>query len=483
MCNEFLSWLLQASLKASVIILIVLLLRWLFKDRINAKWYVIMWTIVALRLILPWAPNTRTSMFNIIDINSSDIQGVLVYIENYTESKHPTVESDEVGNKSFVYPGECQKQDSGIKDLSERYAEKESVLKSRNIIGDVDESENGTGAVQNSVSYISGYDISYKPHTAPLVFWSLIIWIGGVLTFYSYIIISNIKFYKKTNDRRLIIDTRIWRIAKQCKKQLRIKKSILLYETGAVEEPCIYGLVNPVILLPKNMMNTLSDVEVRCVLTHELIHYKKKDNILNLLIMIISGMHWFNPLVHTAFLAMKHDNELLCDYITLKHMSGERYTYGKTLLKLACSSAQNKLVILESIIGSKKGLKQRITRIAKNKGYGAFWSLIAVLMIIVVGCTGLSNEQKLTETEKFANLEPVKLNLYTRGYGDKLPEVEDILKEIEQRLSDTLRITPVFHWIPSENYMDEIKRLISSGEDIDAYDVTSIMGNKRCWIF
>ena len=97
MCNEFLSWLLQASLKASVIILIVLLLRWLFKDRINAKWYVIMWAIVALRLILPWAPNTRTSMFNIIDITSNDIQRVLVYIENYTESKQPTIESDEVG--------------------------------------------------------------------------------------------------------------------------------------------------------------------------------------------------------------------------------------------------------------------------------------------------------------------------------------------------------------------------------------------------
>ncbi|NMB95229.1 MAG: extracellular solute-binding protein, partial [Clostridiaceae bacterium] len=317
-----------------------------------------------------------------------------------------------------------------------------------------------------------------KPHTAPLVFWTLIFWIAGILIFYSYIIIFNIKFYRKTNDRKLITDERIWHIAEQCRKQLRIKKPIPLFETGAVEEPCIYGLLNPVILVPKNMINTLSDIEVRCVLTHEFIHYKKKDNIFNLFTMIINSIHWFNPLVHIAFFVMRHDNELLCDYRSLKHMAGERYAYEKTLLKLACSQGYNKLVISESIVGNKKGLKERIVRIAKNTGYRAIWSVVAVLMIIVVGCTGLSNEKEPAEAERYANLEPVKLNFYTRGYSDKPPEIGDILKEIELRLADSLMITPVFHWIPYENYTDELKRLISSGEDVDAftdYGIYSVM--------
>ncbi|MCE0523116.1 MAG: hypothetical protein LV480_09420 [Methylacidiphilales bacterium] len=46
-------WLLEASWQASVLVLLVLLLQWTLRGRLNPRWHHALWLLVVLRLVLP----------------------------------------------------------------------------------------------------------------------------------------------------------------------------------------------------------------------------------------------------------------------------------------------------------------------------------------------------------------------------------------------------------------------------------------------
>jgi bla regulator protein blaR1 len=57
--GAFAGWLLQSSLQASALILVVLAVGWILRHRISAHWRVGLWLLVVLRLLLPWTPESR----------------------------------------------------------------------------------------------------------------------------------------------------------------------------------------------------------------------------------------------------------------------------------------------------------------------------------------------------------------------------------------------------------------------------------------
>jgi ABC-type glycerol-3-phosphate transport system substrate-binding protein len=126
--------------------------------------------------------------------------------------------------------------------------------------------------------------------------------------------------------------------------------------------------------------------------------------------------------------------------------------------------------LAEGLGGEKRRLKERMERIARRTRSTIGWSLAAILVIVVVGCSGLSDE-KPEQVINPLKLKPVTLNFYTRLFADRAPESEEenFLKSIEGELADALNISLVFHWVPYENYYDEISKLVTSGEAVDAF--------------
>ncbi|MDD4237990.1 MAG: M56 family metallopeptidase, partial [Desulfotomaculaceae bacterium] len=116
--------------------------------------------------------------------------------------------------------------------------------------------------------------------------------------------------------------------------------------------------------------------------------------------------YWFNPLVWVAAIMSKRDCELACDYGVIKELDeGDRLTYGKTLVDLISQRGQknNVLCIATTMYGSAKGIKERITMIAKNKKMKAT-TLFTVLLIMILsaGCTFTTAETNDTNINDFA---------------------------------------------------------------------------------
>ena len=115
------------------------------------------------------------------------------------------------------------------------------------------------------------------------------------------------------------------------KGAVHIKDNI--YRSDKVLSPAVYGIIEPKIILPAGIADT------DCILLHERVHVRRRDNLWRVLAVLTACVHWFNPLVWIFLKCFFADMELACDAGVLKKLDDdERKTYASALL--ACSAGK-----------------------------------------------------------------------------------------------------------------------------------------------
>ncbi len=161
-----------------------------------------------------------------------------------------------------------------------------------------------------------------------------------------------------------------------------LRRTVQLRRSDRVAAPLTYGLVHPVVLLPKGM--DWSDRErVRYVLTHEFIHIRRLDGAWKLLLTLALCLHWFNPLVWVMYALANRDLELSCDENVVRAFGAEaRQGYALTLLSM--EEGRSGLRPLCNHF-SKNAIEERIHAIMNMKKT-TVWAIAAAL-VVVVGVT------------------------------------------------------------------------------------------------
>ena len=85
-------------------------------------------------------------------------------------------------------------------------------------------------------------------------------------------------------------------------------------------------------------MEKFSDSEVELLLTHEFIHYRSGDGLVNILTLIFWPFCWFNLFFIAARRHLRINCELACDAEVLKRYPDRLREYGNLLLKFAGSA-------------------------------------------------------------------------------------------------------------------------------------------------
>lgn len=130
-----------------------------------------------------------------------------------------------------------------------------------------------------------------------------------------------------------------------------------IYEAENIKSPFVLGVFNPGIYLPIGM----SEKEKSYVILHEQTHIQRRDHIVKLTAYFILCLHWFNPLVWTAFLLMGVDMEMSCDERVLKEMGDEmKKDYSLSLLSLA---TERRIIGGSPLAFGEGGIKERIKNI------------------------------------------------------------------------------------------------------------------------
>ena len=152
-------------------------------------------------------------------------------------------------------------------------------------------------------------DVSYKINRT-LVEILGTIWFFGVFGLFLRIVCWNVQFWRKIRRSQLVANQDVLTLFNQCKKIMKISKSIGLVEANNIKIPLLYGMIHPCILIPNNTSETLTQNNLMHVFLHELAHYKRKDIYMSLLFTIVQVVHWFNPVIWYAMYRMRRDREL-----------------------------------------------------------------------------------------------------------------------------------------------------------------------------
>lgn len=192
---------------------------------------------------------------------------------------------------------------------------------------------------------------------------------------------------KNKNDNLLVDDTKTLKIFNECKEKFKIKADIKLILQNEIKTPVIFGVTSPMLLITKEIEN-LSENELKYVLMHELIHYKKMDTIIYQVINILKCVYWFNPILWHIFNKLKNDLEYATDEIVVDILK-DRKKYCKVLLKISQIGTENYADIL-TIYNGKKELERRILML-KNSDKASIASVcVVVLLVVILGIASTS---------------------------------------------------------------------------------------------
>ena len=165
--------------------------------------------------------------------------------------------------------------------------------------------------------------------------------------------------------------------------------------------PSILGLVLAgvwtagilIIYLPIHLISDCKPSEIRYILLHELQHYRHKDNLVNYLMILAGILYWFNPLVWTAFAAIRGDREIACDASVLRMLDKENYQdYGFALINFAEKLSHTVFPFSAGLGGSTKQIRRRILNIAAYRKPSALKMMknIAVYSLTAALLAGLA---------------------------------------------------------------------------------------------
>lgn len=258
-----------------------------------------------------------------------------------------------------------------------------------------------------------------------------IIWLSGVCIFSIRLIVSGISLYKlKKSAVPVTDDTVILNIYSECLELCNVRRyKPKLYYSSALSGAVIVGVFRPVIYIPRQINDCISDytiTDLRHILLHELQHFKRRDNAVNMFICIFCILYWFNPVVIYTLHTARHDREKACDNDVLQCL-GQSYAvkYGQTILRAAASRSSNSSSVSFKSKSRKKLLKTRlqlivnfnpVTNREKRKCIYAFFIIILLMTV----CAPLSvYALDDTQYKDFApvNLEFLDLSSYFSGYN------------------------------------------------------------------
>ena len=336
--NEFIKILLSLSVSGALLLLLILGLKPLYKNKFSKRWQYYIWIVVALRFLLPFTPDTTIigSLFEKFDTAA-------------------------ITNEITISPNVPVPADTGNSKAEPTQTNREIT----------------TAAMREP----------FDKYVCLFFIWSalaLVLFVRKVTVYQGFI-----QYIKAGNKE--VSDIKILNLLSDCEEKLKIKTRVELSCNPLIASPMLIGFFRPRIILP---VGEWEDKELSYIFVHELTHYKQRDMFYKWLIQIVVCAHWFNPFVYLLEKEVNKSCELSCDEKVISILDDKaRREYGDTLISFLQSNNLYKSSLASvTLTEGAEQLKERLGAIMKfkkkSKGIIAITAIFSVLVCVCFFVTG-----------------------------------------------------------------------------------------------
>jgi len=363
--------LLQISVSAAILILLIAAIRGLAIHRLPKKTFVALWCVVLLRLLVPFSFPLPFGVYTVAD-------KAIAYFATAPAARKVTV---------FNVPG----------------------------IG----SAPGANTDANKPVITS-----IAPEAAAQLSPVAAIWIVGMVICALFFIVAHLRCRREYKTALPLANGYI----NEWLQRQKLRRSIQVRYLDRIGAPMTYGILKPVILFPKTT-DWRDKTGLQYVLAHELTHIRRFDILLKWLLAAALCVHWFNPFVWIMYILANRDVELSCDETVLR-IFGEtaKGAYALTLIHLAgtksgflplCSSFTNNATL------------ERIGAIMKIKHITLMSILLAVTIVtsLTVGAFAAPASHTRADVADVKVEKPLMINPSPGGSAKSSDEEEKLWRE------------------------------------------------------
>ena len=157
---------------------------------------------------------------------------------------------------------------------------------------------------------------------------------------------------------------REFEMLRSVQRSLDIGKPIDLLSSTSLLEPGVFGIVRPALVLPAGIAERLTGAQLKAVITHEVCHVRRQDNLAAAIHMLVEGLFWFHPLVWWLGSRLVEERERACDEEVLR-LGSEPVVYAEGILKVCEFYFESPLLCAAGVTGA--NLKKRIEDIMSSR--------------------------------------------------------------------------------------------------------------------
>lgn len=173
------------------------------------------------------------------------------------------------------------------------------------------------------------------------------------------------------------------------KRSLNLRQTVDFLESDSLATPIVLAWRRPTIVLPADILFSLSTNQLHSVLAHELAHIRRQDHWMVALESLARILYWWNPLVHRMSHQLNHLREMICDDIVTT-LTEQPDDYARSIIQIAertaiCPVYVSSLGIGLSPIGE---LERRVKRILAGRSYRVD---LGITKRFALGLTALSS--------------------------------------------------------------------------------------------
>lgn len=202
---------------------------------------------------------------------------------------------------------------------------------------------------------------------------AMLFWLAGFSLLALYLVITHLRSRQIYCCSLPLEQQYIQKWIQEC----RLRRPVQVRCSDRIESPLTYGILWPVILLPKNT-DWEDEHKLGFILTHEMAHVRRFDALTKWLLAAALCVHWFNPFVWAMYVLAGRDLELSCDESVLRRYGPD----AKAPYALALVSLEERRSRPAPLISSfsKNALKERITAIMTARTITPAAALSAMLI-------------------------------------------------------------------------------------------------------